>query len=107
MDVAAVVLGCRITTSNLSRIWAYLGIYIFVNSPEQALPQIRRRDLISQKRDSGARAPTSFVAHLVAGLLAVPHDPWAARLSSTKHVGRPFLGSILGLLAVANHPRRS
>ena len=64
-------------------------------------PQIRREQLSSQKRDFGARAPTSFVAHLVAGLLAVPHDPWAARLSSTKHVGRPFLGSILGLPAVA------
>ena len=25
----------------------------------------------------------------------MPHDPWAARLSSTKHVGPPFLGSIL------------
>ena len=64
-------------------------------------PQIRREQLSSQKRDFGARAPTSFVAHLVAGLLAVPHDPWAARLSSTKHVARPFLGSILGLPAVA------
>ena len=55
--------------------------------------------------DSGARAPTSFVAHLVAGLLAAPHDPWAARLSSTKQVGRPFLGSINALPAVAETMR--
>ena len=89
MDVAAVVLGCKMFPSDLSRILQY------------GSGHIRREQLSSQKRDSGARAPTSFVAHLVAGLLAAPHDPWAARLSSTKHVGRPFLGSILGLPAVA------
>jgi hypothetical protein len=32
-------------------------------------------------------------------VLAAPHDPWAARLSSTKQVGRPFLGSINALPA--------
>ena len=66
---------------------------------------IRPGKLKSQKRDSGARAPTSFVAHLVAGLLDAPHDPWAARLSSTKQVGRPFLGSINALPAVAETMR--
>ena len=34
-----------------------------------------------------------------------PHDPWAARLSSTKQVGRPFLGSINALPAVAETMR--
>ena len=97
MDAAAVVLGYKLTTSDLSRISMLRS---------QRVPgHIRRRKLKSQKRDSGARAPTSFVAHLVAGLLAAPHDPWAARLSSTKQVGRPFLGSINALPAVAETMR--
>ena len=92
MDAAAVVLGFKLTTSDLSRItvlfrsyqtwWSYL--------PETRLWGSRAHLLRRAPRRRAARAP---------------HDPWAARLSSTKQVGRPFLGSINALPAVAETMR--
>ena len=92
MDAVAAVLGHSDSPSDLSRIMLPFRSY------RKGCPYIPETRLWGSRAHLLRRAPRRRAAR-------APHDPWAARLSSTKQVGRPFLGSINALPAVAETMR--